>query len=95
MTQASDSHDRTGPARGRAAAGGTALVTTSARSERPRTTARLAFDAGFLAHLLAARAGMPEQRAKRRAAPDRGAAAYRHGEKARPAGAGQGLDRSA
>lgn len=33
-------------------------------------------DAGFLAHLLAIRAGMPEHRAKRRAAPERGAAAY-------------------
>lgn len=33
-------------------------------------------DAGFMAQLLALRAGMPSQRLKRRAAPETGAAAY-------------------
>jgi hypothetical protein len=32
--------------------------------------------AGFVTHLLATRAGVPEHRAKRRAAPEMGAAAY-------------------
>ncbi len=35
-------------------------------------------DTRFLTHLLAVRAQLPSQRAKRRAAPDEGAAAYRH-----------------
>lgn len=39
---------------------------------------------GFLAQLLALRAGMPSQRLKRRAAPEEGAAAYRS-DAARPA----------
>jgi hypothetical protein len=34
-------------------------------------------DTRFLTHLLAVRAQLPSQRAKRRAAPDEGAAAYR------------------
>lgn len=36
-------------------------------------------DAAFLAHLLAVRTHAPDQRAKRRAAPEVGAAAYRTG----------------
>jgi hypothetical protein len=55
----------------------TALVATAAdRTERRPLPGGHRADAGFLAHLLAIRAGMPEHRAKRRAAPERGAAAY-------------------
>jgi hypothetical protein len=43
----------------------------------PRTAYRA--DAAFLAHLVAARTQAPAQRAKRRAAPETGAAAYRTG----------------
>ncbi len=63
---------RTGP-------GSTALaVTTTERDDRPARPHGVhgRADAGFIAHLLATRAAVPEHRAKRRAAPERGAAAY-------------------
>jgi hypothetical protein len=57
----------------------TALVVTGTdRAERrplPRGHDGRAH-AGFVTHLLATRAGVPEHRAKRRAAPEMGAAAY-------------------
>jgi hypothetical protein len=52
--------------------------------------------AGFVTHLLATRAGVPEHRAKRRAAPEMGAAAYgRMAGLSRPSGPVAGFAREA
>lgn len=69
--------------------GSRALVVVAGGSQGRRETsgsdeARPAFpryraDAAFLAHLLAVRSQVPAQRAKRRAAPEVGAAAYETG----------------
>jgi hypothetical protein len=52
-----------------------ALVRPDASEPAPPQSQQRA-DASFLAHLLATRAGLPQQRMKRRAEPGDGAAAY-------------------
>lgn len=80
-----DSHggDEGGP--GRHAAGARcralALRAPGEAAQAPSGASAPAYraDAAFLAHLLAVRNQVPSQRAKRRAAPEVGAAAYRSG----------------
>jgi hypothetical protein len=50
------------------------------RSDPLKAARETSPDAGFLSQLLAMRAGMPSQRAKRRAAPQQGATAYESSE---------------
>ncbi len=53
------------------------VVDGSPGADARRPSALLRGDANFIVQLLAAKAGLPSQRLKRRAAPEAGAAAYR------------------